>query len=241
MKKFLFVSIALLCFAISTDPVSAFDFINSSDTLISFAILAPAGMNMAGFMQGNLNTAQKLVGVNDLAGNYDIVDQQVTSRMMYDTLPLDGRTYFNFFENVQTRQFPRTNLNQNKLQEGESMSLQRIYFSAVAFDAVTDDLELITTLNVAAADFAYGGDMVIQYDNKIVIKPYSLSSMLSSFNKFSNFDGNEVITLDNNLILPKNQQFFCNLRTPAYVAIANTEIRCVWEGFGTLFNPAYQN
>jgi len=241
MKKFIFLSIALLCFAISVDPISAFDFISSGGTLITVASLLPAGMNMSGFMQGNLNTAQKLMGVNELAGNYDIIDQQVTSRMFYDTLPLDGRTFFNFFENVQTRTFPRTNLNQNKLQEGETMSLQRIYFCAASFDAVTGDLEAIDTLNTAGAAFAYGGEFTVNYDTKTVVKPYSLSSLAASFNKFSNWDGNEVITFDNNLILPKNQQFFCNLRTPAYVAIDDVEMRCVWEGFGTLFNPAYQN
>jgi hypothetical protein len=53
---------------------------------------------MQGRIINNITPQQKIVGVNNKFGNTNIKNQQGTTRVLYDSLPLDGRTNFRFFE-----------------------------------------------------------------------------------------------------------------------------------------------
>jgi len=188
----------------------------------------------------NLTQAQKLVAVNDAMGNPSAASQQGSSRQMYDTLPLDGNQNLQFFQNCASRQYPFTNIPQNRLTLGESMTVQRLYFAVVTFDAVTAQPLTVETFAGATLDPFYMSDYSVYFDTVQQIKATSLSSQLSAFNKFASFDGNEVITCDNNIVLPQDLQFRVTLNTPEYTPVANTYIRCVLEGFGTIYSPKNQ-
>ena len=57
---------------------------------------------MKGIIQSLVTPQQKMVAVNKKFGNTNIKNQQGTTRVIYDSLPLDGRTNFRFFENNYT-------------------------------------------------------------------------------------------------------------------------------------------
>jgi len=52
---------------------------------------------------------RKLIANTDKFNNAGIKKQQGTTRAIYDSLPLDGRTNFRFFEESNNRNFPLTN------------------------------------------------------------------------------------------------------------------------------------
>jgi len=185
----------------------------------------------------NLTAQQKAVLVNSIMGNPSIANQQGTTRIMYDTLPLDGRTEFLFFENCQSRTFPDTNLNQNRLQVGETFSLNRIYFSLVTKDAegLFVEIDVLSTVTELM-----GGQFSIYFDTMQVVKPIPMASTLPVFNH-SGWSANlQNFVFDNNLTLPTDIQFRCEVDSPAYTPAATSFIRCTWEGFGTILSPKVQ-
>ena len=54
---------------------------------------------MRGIIQAGVTPQQKMVAVNNKFGNNNIASQQGTTRVLFDSIPLDGRTTFRFFEN----------------------------------------------------------------------------------------------------------------------------------------------
>lgn len=187
-----------------------------------------------------LTPQQKAVLVNKKLGNSSTGQQQGTSRQIYDSLPLDGRLQFNFFDGLQTRNFPLTNINQNKLQIGETLTIQRMYFCVVIVAAGTTNVTNVQTLAAAGLTGLYGGDFTVNFDTTTVIKPYPVSSQLSQFNYFAKHTTFESIKLDSDLVIPPDIQFLCQMRQTTYTALANAYLRCVWQGWGTLFSPKTQ-
>jgi len=188
-----------------------------------------------------LTAQSKMTGVNSMMGNPAIANQQGTTRVLYDTLPLDGREEFKFFESVQSRTFPMTNLNQNKLQVAESFALQRIYFSIVSFStgSVTDVLD-VTSIQTGGQTYLWGSQFTINWDTMTIVKPIPLASLKPDFNKSALNDLKSSMEFDNNIILPTDIQFRCELDTPPYTLEADTYLRCTWEGFGTILSPKQQ-
>ena len=80
-------------------------------------------------IQGRYTPQQKTIGVNDKFGNTGIRKQQGTTRIIYDTLPLDGTRVFEFFKNSQSRPFPYSNTGSdgNKLGVGNTLVIERSY------------------------------------------------------------------------------------------------------------------
>lgn len=194
--------------------------------------------NMSAFR--TLTAQAKTTAVARSMGLDNIQNQQGTSRQIYDTLELDGTNNFQFFQNVQSRDYPFTNLNQNKLQEGETMAVQRMYFSVILVSAVTSQVTDVLTFEEATLPQFYSADWSVFFDTIQTIKDTSLTSQCSKFNKFASYANNEVITMDNNIILPTNIQWRVALRTPTYTPVANSYIRCTLEGFGTIWSPKQQ-
>jgi len=187
-----------------------------------------------------LTPQQKASAVNQIMGNPNIKDQQGTTRVVYDRLPADGTLVLEFFEGVQARAFPFTNLNQNKLQVGETLILQRISFHIMEVDAVTGDPTDVTTFAIAGVPQFYAAQFSVVLDTITVVKPIPLVSTFPSFNYKGWNAVSEVYQFDSLIDLPTDIQFKIRLQLPPYVAIANTFIGCAMEGFGTLLSPKTQ-
>lgn len=190
------------------------------------------------FRPGQLTPMQKAVAVNTAMGNPGIANQQGTTRVMYDTLPLDGSLEFRFFENVANRAFPFTNLNQNRLQVGETFALMRISFQV----GTVDEEGLWTWENISTALPALGSAQFdVYFDTMQVVKPIPFTSILADWSHSSRHENNEWFQFDNLLALPTDVQFRCEVDAAAYGgAQDNTYLRCTWEGFGTILSPKTQ-
>lgn len=181
--------------------------------------------------------AQKLVEKARRLGNPAISKMQGTTRTIYDTLPIDGRTVYQFFENCGARAFPRTNLTQNQLSVGETMVIKRMSLSVITFDAVTGAATGVAALSASAAAAAfYAGDFSLNTGNNTVIKPFSMVHLMAQFNKDSHSTNNENLRFYTDITLQSLTEFVAILKVPAIAAIANKELRLTIEGVGSILN-----
>ena len=70
-----------------------------------------------------MQSSQQIVGVNDRLGNPAVANMQGTTRAIYDIVTGTGLQY-DFFNNVQTRPFPFSNISQNRFEVGESLAIE---------------------------------------------------------------------------------------------------------------------
>lgn len=203
----------------------------------------PPGANI-----GNMNTqynafnppaAVKMVDVNRMTGSNMMSQNQGTTRNIYDTLPIDGRTVFRFFENAGARQFPRTNLTEGRLPVAQSLAVQEIYLAVVTFDAMTDALTDITSVPVAGAGFEpiSGGEFSLYFEQSEVITRFAASSLMPDFNGAGLNQLSCIYRFRTNLIIPELINFRLELRTSTLALVANTELRVVLQGHGAVMSP----
>jgi hypothetical protein len=188
-------------------------------------------------MTGTLTVPQELVLKNQSVGNTHIKDMQGTGRTLYHFLPLDGRTLFNFFKELNKFAFPFTNLDQNKLSAGETMSLQRAYLVYVVFDVLTG----IPTTCVPVSTVAIGNSVAMSnfnfnQGNQVITKDTWTGSFKSNFNKASKFENQDVYWFDTRATILENVDFYATLQTTPYVAIGNAHLGLVVEGIGSILN-----
>lgn len=189
---------------------------------------------------GNITPQMKQVFVNNKFGNSGIRKQQGSTVIKYDTLPLDGRTEFRFFEGCQSRLFPFTNSNSegNKLGVGNSMTIERIYLSVVTTNAVSPFLPTaILTLDLTSPIEILTSEFSFLLANATVIKNVPILSFVPNFNKVAENALNSSFEFDTQIVVPPLLDFIASLRTQAYVAVANTSIRLTLEGAGAIIAP----
>ena len=129
-------------------------------------------------IQGRFTPQQKTIGVNDKFGNTGIRKQQGTTRIIYDTLPLNGNLVFEFFKNSQNRPFPFSNTGSdgNKLGVGNTLVIERSYLTVVDISGETvKSIAAVTDPNINAAE------LDVQIANSTVIKQIPLISFLPEY------------------------------------------------------------
>lgn len=183
---------------------------------------------MKGFIQTPVTPQQKIVAVNNKFGNSNIKNQQGTSRVIYDALPLDGRTNFRFFENATTRQFPLTNVGSegNRLAVGESLAIEKIYFRLITFDAVNNTITSATPLNTTLAGDFFGplatGEIDVIIANSQVIKQlpstFALLNAVNNviYNPTANNNSDVAFGFATDIVIPPLLEYIANLRTTSY-------------------------
>lgn len=188
---------------------------------------------------GNITPQMKQVFVNNKFGNTGIKRQQGSTVIKYDTLPLDGRTEFRFFEGCQSRVFPFTNSNAdgNKLGVGNSMTIERIYLSIVKISLVTGlptgvgDFNLASPVQILTSEFSF------LLANATVIKQVPALSFVPEFNKNAENALNSSFEFDTQVIVPPLLDFIATLRTQAYTGDETTFLRLTLEGAGAIIAP----
>jgi len=187
----------------------------------------------------NFTPQDKIVGVNNKFGNTGIKNQQGSTVVLYDTLPLDGRNEFRFFEGSSQRNFPFSNTGSdgNKLGVGSSMIIARAYFTIVQFDT-----ELNTWLqvsNVEGIDDALNiAEFGFELANSTILKQYSGLDFTSQFNKTTNHDNQVVLQWDTQLNIPPLLEFVATWRVQQGLApLENGYLRLTIEGTGAIIAP----
>lgn len=182
---------------------------------------------------------QKIVAVNQKFGNTGIKDQQGTTRLIYDTLPLGaaGAKTLRFFEDSASRQFPFSNTGSdgNKLGVGNTMVIQSISFFILTYDTVNarfDTIALPTTVPAIQA-----GLINFEIANNRVIKNLSLYELTNAFDKNVGATNDSTIELETDIVIPPLLNFVCQVQIPFFTPAANTYLRCVINGTGGIIAP----
>lgn len=186
---------------------------------------------------GRLTAQQQLIIKNDQVGNRHIKDMQGTTRTLYHFLPLDGRRQYQFFKELNKFSFPFTNIDQNKLGAGETMSLQRAYFVYMNVDPTTGAVASLAPIDVSgAAPMVFGGLWNFVQGNQNITKDIFAGSFSAVFNKASKFKEQNVFHFDTLATLLENVDFHSTLQITQTPVLANGHIGLVIEGVGSILN-----
>lgn len=204
---------------------------------------------MKGRIITNVTPQQKAVSVNNRFGNTNIKNQQGTTRVLYDTLPLDGRTEYRFFENSNTRTFPLTNLTSdgNRLSVGETFVFQEFYFQFFDYNGtlqyeaswrfngqVFGGGPSETTLAAAMAT----GDIDFYIANSQVVKNLPAIVANQDFNPTQSSNQDNVFNMSTDIVIPPLLEFVLVLKTTSLPApVAATHIRCSIRGTAGILAP----
>lgn len=208
----------------------------------------------------------KIVDVNDRLGVKGISEQQGTTRVIIDSLLLTattGPSTLTFFQGCGTRQFPLTNLDENKLQVKESIVLQRLSMYIMVCDPAVTGVPTVIR-NIVPLQFLqefqmlYGSWFNFNVAENQVIKKLPLTAMQAPFNKDAKFYGlfqtqplatdpvtshavpHDVFKFDNDIVVPPQVQFTAPLQIPKIPAIisgVDCYLTVKLSGLGSLYAP----
>jgi len=201
--------------------------------------------------KGNFNPYQrptpqgKLVQASNKFGNTGVKRMQGSTIHKFHYLPIGGLVpagqEFRFFENAGQTAFPLTNLTEGKLQVGEAMVLERMWFSLLVRVAATGEVTDVDTPEALGALGFYAGLVSFFNANNQVVKPMGTIKQKAQFNQKSWNVDNEVIHMDTDITLQPLIEFVSVFRSPGFTVVVaqGTEVflGCHIEGAGSLLNP----
>jgi hypothetical protein len=191
---------------------------------------------------GFVTPQRKTIGVNDKFGNRGIKKQQGSTVIKYDTLLLDGSTNLRFFDQSSQRNFPLSNTGTdgNKLGVGNSMVVERAYFTLCEFDKGA----LIKLAPLALGidnfvDIILNGEFNFEIANATVIKQLPILSFIPEFNKVAENSLNTNYEFDTQIVIPPLLEYVATLRVPNYTPDPEKPIylRLTIEGAGAIIAP----
>lgn len=182
----------------------------------------------------------KIVGVNNKFGNTNIKNQQGTTRVIFDSLPLDGSTELRFFENASSRQYPFTNVGAegNRLNVGETFVVQKVYFGVLILDP---DTGLFTAFEPLAFGAPYqwaNGEWSFLIANSQVIKQLPFSNCFDyrqNVTAINEFD--EAFGTFSDIVIPPLLEYVLTYRVNSYTAVENKRLVCFIEGTAGILAP----
>lgn len=166
----------------------------------------------------NLTPNAKLAMVGNRLGNPGLKNNQGSTFEVYDyidvTATIGAKQTLRFFESVNTKTFPLTNLQQNQLQVGEALAIQYIAFTrieeVIATSVISSQTALISTVSgLALSQFS------ILLDNSRIIKINSLTRANANLNPKGGTAQNALWYPDTDLTIPPQISFTSELTIPA--------------------------
>jgi len=178
----------------------------------------------------NVTAQSKIINVGNNLGLGGLKNQQGTTVIKYDTLPIDGRTQYNFFQESNNRPFPLSNTGTDggKLGVGESLTIQRISFAI--FDGRA--FRPLAGTDTGIID----GELTIVVANSNILLRLPILQFLPEYNKDAENNLNTSYELDTLLIIPPQLDFTFQLRVSGAL-IEDASLRLTVEGVGSIFSP----
>lgn len=195
---------------------------------------------MKGQIISNITPQNKIVGVNNKFGNTNIKNQQGTTRVIFDSLPLDGSTELRFFENAASRQYPFTNIGSegNRLNVGETFVVQKVYFGVLITDPDTGAFTEFQTLSTFGTGNWGQGEWSFLIANSQVIKQlpfktcfekdFAITSVNSEDEAFSTFT---------DIVIPPLLEYVLTYRINTYTPEEVARLVCFIEGTAGIIAP----
>jgi hypothetical protein len=182
---------------------------------------------------------QQIVGVNDRLGNYAVAKMQGTTRCIYDGIQ-GGGTNFSFFENVQSRIFPFTNISQNRFEVGESLAIESIVIAYMSDVTTFQTAQLNGILelgqNTAPLINIYIGNQRVVKDLDMTYSLVNLGNIISTNSGNTLGDLSAVFRLETPIVIPPQIEFYVTLELNV-PAVETSAVFCFLQGTGTLLNP----
>lgn len=163
---------------------------------------------------------------------------QFTERAIYDTLPIDTRSTYRFFEGCNARTFPFTNISENKLQKQENMVVKYISLAVVTTTTNYTTLPVVSVTDIGTLSSAlYRSDLSLQIAQNQVLKPFPMDDMNPSLNPFARHTSHNVIRLGVDLVIPELLEFVAVLQTTYVTAGTTKSLQLKLHGQATIFSP----
>jgi hypothetical protein len=195
---------------------------------------------MKGRVISQITPQQKAVAVNNRFGNTNIKGQQGTTRVIYDSLPLDGSTELRFFENAASRQYPFTNIGSegNRLTVGETFVIQKIYFGLIETEADTGIFANFGYIAGNGANYETG-EWSFLLANSQVIKQLPFSVFCNVSETVLNPSNSDDQTFDTftDIVIPPLLEYVLTYRTAPYAAEEDVRLVCFMEGTAGIIAP----
>ena len=186
---------------------------------------------------GAVSPQKKLMAIARRFGNAGLKFQQGTTKIIYDTLPLDGNTTFRFFEEATSRTFPDTNqqADGNKLPVGSALVVERVYLAIIT--KTNDIVDGIIELNGLGVQALEVGELELSIANSVVAKNIPQLSMDPRFNKSAQHNSYHNFEFDTQIVIQPLLEFLFTYKVQSYTAIADTFLRLSVEGAGAIISP----
>jgi hypothetical protein len=195
---------------------------------------------MKGKIISGLTPQQKIVAVNNKFGNTNISSQQGTTRVLFDSLPLDGRTEFRFYENAASRQYPLTNLGAegNRLNVGETFVVQKVYYGVLELDADTGAFSNFQGISGQPITGAFYGEWSFLIANSQVIKQLPIVQTNNrDFNVTTTNGRDEAFATFTDIVIPPLLEYVLQYRSTKYTPETNKFLVCFIEGTAGILAP----
>lgn len=193
---------------------------------------------------------QRIMDVGRNNGERNLGQQQASIITLYDSFDLNtAGTNLSFFQNAGSRNFPFTNVQQNRFSKDRTMTIARVYMSVVTVAA--GQITRIVPLDASAFPQFQAAELNILIGGQQVLDRFALLSSMGPFNFSSNFGtrsispatGNAEVLYSNSVyqfqatpVILSDLEYVAQVTLPAYTAPAagTTFLRLTLEGFGTL-------
>jgi hypothetical protein len=186
-----------------------------------------------------MNIAQQIVGVNQRLGNTAVPGMQGTTRYIYDSQDQAASTNqtLTFFSNVSQRQFPLSNVNNNRFEVGESLAITGIsyFWRATTVTTLADSIQ--TTAELATPRFTSTLTLDFYIGNQRVIKSLDLG-----YSRVGIGEAHEpgilsnVLRFETPIVIPPQVEFYATVRVTSTAAVDAKKMYLALYGQGTLLN-----
>jgi len=195
---------------------------------------------MKATIDSSFTPQNKLVGVHNKFGNTNITNRQGRTRVIYDSLPLDGRTELRFFENASSRQYPFTNVGAegNRLNVGESLVVEKVYFAIIGVDesGVANSFNNIGAIGPSEA--WYLGEWSFLIANNQVIKQLPwIPCFAPQQNVTAQNQEDQAFSTYSDIVIPPLLEYVLTYRVNAYTAQNTRRLACFIEGTAGILAP----
>lgn len=183
-------------------------------------------------------TQQQIIGVSDRLGA-QLNSMQGTTRAIFDTANgLTAAGTYRFFENVQTRPYPLSNISQNRFETGEALAIESIALVTTNDGFLNYTAVMRNFLNFSSTTIPI---LNLYIGNQRVLKDFDLTIAMSQLGTTQNTDGTEfgkaVVYLETPIVIPPLIEFYADLTVnTAFGTEEEPSIVLILQGTGTLLN-----
>lgn len=183
-----------------------------------------------------MKVAQQIVGVNQRLGNTAVPNMQGTTRFIFDSITLAASTSqtVTYFQNVNTRAFPASNINTNKFEVGESLAITGITWFRTT--ALTSAGVVNATLSAAGA-FTQTLLFNLYIGNQRVVKDLDLNyARFGVGEAYNTAYAKNVFHFETPIVIPPQIEFYATLTVTSNTAVTAAPLYLGLFGQGTLLN-----